>query len=293
MQSAQQRLSLDLDAYFRDPEYVDPKLPPHFMQFSIDSGGTNVPVKMWLAGGAGAKGTVIISPPMGGSDSMNSVAIPLMNAGIHVLSYRPRGIRDPKVAYSQMKQMEDIHAMINWVVANAGANKTAPFGPPLRSDPERIALFEMSEGGGNLSYAVCAESKHANFAIAVATGNIEWALRPDNLEKLRPMFNRIKETTRGRHDYEAWMLAMTPEEVKSTSLINIAPKLVSEHLLLLGGHNDMTAPIAMHHNLIAKALQDAGVKDFTSRVLETDHGFTTKRYALPRVMIAWLHQRGF
>lgn len=293
MQSAQKSQSVDVDAYFVDPEYVDPNFPPQFIQFSLNVGGTNVPVKMWLAGGAGAKGTVIISPPMGGSDSMNSVAIPLMNAGMNVLSYRPRGVRDPKVAYSQMKQMDDIHAMVNWVVANAGAGKKSPLGPALHLDAERIALFGMSGGGGNLSFAVCAESRYANYAIAIATGNIEWVLRPENLVKLQPMFNRIKETTRGRHDYEAWMLAMTPDEVKRTSLIDIAPKLVSDHLLLLGAYNDTTAPIANHHNVMAKALQDAGIKDFTSRVLETDHGFTTKRYALPRIMISWLRERGF
>lgn len=291
--SGQQRPSVDVDTYFFDPEYVDPKFPPHFIQFSIDSGGTNVPVKMWLAGGPGPKGTVVISPPMGGSDSMNSVAIPLMNAGIHVLSFRPRGVRDPNVAYSQLKQIDDIHAIINWIVANSGADRRAPSGPTLRMDPERIALFGMSGGGGNLSYAVCAESKYANFAIGVATGNITWALRPENMEKLRPMFNKIKEITRGQSDYEAWMLALTPEEVRRTSIIDIAPKLVSEHLLLLGGYNDTTSPIAMHHNQIAKALQDAGVKDLTALVLETDHGFTTKRYTLPRLIISWLKDRGF
>ncbi|WP_340265752.1 alpha/beta hydrolase family protein [Sphingobium mellinum] len=285
--------SASVDAAFADPRLTDPNFPPSFTQFVVESGGTNIPVKMWLAGGPGPKGTVIISPPMGGWESMNSVAIPLMYAGIHVVSYRPRGVRDPHTTYSMPRSVDDVHAIIDWIVANSSADKTALSGPPLRLDPGRIAMFGLSGGGGNVSYAVCAESEHAHYAIAVAPGNIDIQTTPAILEKMLPMFRELKEATRGRSDYELWINAMTSAEKNRISINHNAPKLVSKHLLLLGASHDALSPIEVCHKPIANALRESGAKDLTDLILETDHAFLTKRFSLARIMIEWLRSQGF
>lgn len=279
---------------FIDPTDMDLRFPPYFMQFVVPSGGAKLPVRLWLAQGAGAKGIVIITPPMGGNDALNSMIVPLNNAGIHAISFRPRGVRDPAFDYSMTQTMDDMHAIIAWIVANSDPHAKAPLdGPTYRFDPERVALFGMSGGGGNGSVSAVGESRFANYAVGVATGNFGIQMSPEYFVKNQKMFDDVKAATHGRSDYERWLRAMTPADVARVNIQDNAAKLVDKHIILLGGSQDKVSPINDGHIPNAKALRDAGVKDLTALVLETDHGFTTKRWSLARVTISWLKHQGF
>ncbi|WP_340265753.1 alpha/beta hydrolase family protein [Sphingobium mellinum] len=282
----------DIDGAFRDLPYLDPDFPPGGCPVIVESGGTEVFGDLSLAAGCGAKGTVIISPPMGGGDSLESLIVPLNYAGIHVLTYHPRGTSREGESYSMSKAVDDVHALVDWIVANAGEGKTGMGGTILRLDKERVALFGLGWGGGNVSFAACAESKVANYAIAAAPGNPDAQLSPENLNRARPFYRALRDATAGEVDYEEWLNALTDAEIRRLSIIQQAPNLTDRHLLMVGASQDDMSPLTVCHKPNAAALREAGARHFSEVVLDTDHMFLTKRYTLARLLITWLREEG-
>jgi len=280
------------DAICMDPAFLDPEFPPAIVPFHFESKGTRVFGDFYLAQGEGKKGLVIVSTQMFGGESLDSVIHPLMMSGIHVIKYHPRGMWDNKCEYSLWSAADDLNALIDFVRSCDEPGKKTPNGHTYRIDPDRIALFGLSGGGGNVSYAVCAERNDINYAIAVAPGNLEYQLTPEVLERSRPFFGIAKEMTGGRIDLEKSLAAMTPAESNRFNIIRLVPKLLSKHLMLIGASYDATSPVDVCHKPIARALKSAGAAHFTDVILESDHRLLTKRIALARLMISWLKSEG-
>lgn len=283
----------DISSAFKDIPFLDPEFPPSppgSCPVVVESGGTIVIGELVLAGGHGSKGTVIISPTMGDGDSLESLIVPLTSTGIHVLIYNPRGTSREGEAYSMIKAVDDVHALVDWIVANADADAIGLGGLTPRLDPDRIALFGHGFGGGNVSFAACAESRIANYAIAAAPGNPEAQLAPEQLDQARPRYRAMKEATAGEVDYEGWLNALTDADVSRLSITQQAPKLIDKHLLIIGASQDIISPLTMCHKANAAALREAGARHFSEVVLDTDHLFLTKRYALAQLLITWLQR---
>lgn len=276
-----------LDSAVCDPCTFDPDFPPEQFVTHFISQGSVVHATVWIAEGREPKGTVILSPQMFGGDRLESVIIPLMTAGINVMTFHPRGMWDNQHIYTLTGSIDDLLAAAAYVRSTVDGDITTPQGKPWRTDATRIAVMGLSGGGGNVSIAACAEDPLIQSAIAVAPANRSAPLLPEIIASMEP----VKARTAGRVDVVATMNAMTPAENDRMSPIFQAPRMVDKNMLLVGGARDVVSPLDEAHRPIARAMREAGVRGFDEVILDSDHSFLTKRIALACLMIEWLRKR--
>ena len=271
-----------------DPPFLDPEFPPQQFVTHFMSGGSAVHATIWIAQGEAPKGCVVLSPQVFGGDRLESLIIPLMASGIHVITFHPRGMWDGKHTYSFPSAIEDVHAAVDFVRTSETERRRTPGGRTYRIDPDRIAVLGLSGGGGNVGWAACAENPHLKFGIAVAPGNFELHRTEEAQVAGAESRAALTQATAGRIDMTAMLGRMTPAEFDRISLIKLAPAMLSKTLLLVGGSRDEVAPVEKAHKPIARAFREAGSTRFSDVILEADHSFLQKRIALARLVISWL-----
>lgn len=280
-----------MDPVVEDPFVVDLEFP--FEQFVTHfvSQGSVVHATVWIAQGPEPKGTVILSPQWYGGDRLESLIIPLMTAGINVMTFHPRGMWDSQHTYSLMGAVDDLLAGAEFVRLTASDGATTIRGNGWRTDPERIAVMGLSGGGGNVSLSACAEDPLIQAAIAFAPNSMVDARSPDGIHPAKAHFDQMKAMTAGRVDVGGALMAMTPADLDRMSPMVQASNLTGKKVLLVGARRDEVAPLETCHRPIAEAMRCAGVKGFEEVILECDHAFLSKRIALARLTIAWLRER--
>lgn len=291
-------MSVDIynhDYVTTDPCVRDPLYPPYFASTSFMSDGTAVQATIWVAQGKGAKGCVVISPQIYGGENVESAIPALQSAGIHVLTFHPRGMYDNRNRYTIGGAVDDIHAAVAWLRSNGGVHEPYNgYGNFCEIDTSRIALMGCSGGGGAASFAVAAEDPLVNFAIALAPSNPE-LLRGGNVpgereraEELDQHFAKVKKATAGRIDLADILQQTSQSDLDRVSIIKRAPDLVSKTMLIISGSYCTFTPVDLNHRPIVDALRAAGAQRLTDIILETDALFISKRIALARIITTWL-----
>lgn len=280
-----------IDPTVSDPCVLDPDFPPEQFVTHFISEGSPVHATVWIAQGQALKGTVILSPQWYGGDRLESVIIPLMTAGINVMTFHPRGMWDNQHRYTLTGAVDDLLAAAAYVRSTAAGDIRTPQGRSWRTDPARIAVMGLSGGGGNVGIAACAEDPGIRSVIAIASNSMMAAPSPEAAEQARIGLERTNRMSAGRIDVEGVLNSMTPADYDRMRPTVRAAHLVHRHVLLIGAHRDTVAPLETCHKPIARAMRDAGVRIFDEVILDCDHGFLTKRIALSRLIIQWLRQR--
>lgn len=276
------------DFVTNDPAVFDPDFPPEQFVTYFESKGSVVHTTMWIATGPEPKPCVIVSPQVFGGDRLESLILPLLNSGIHVCTFHPRGMWDGENEFGFISALDDINAAVEFLRTSEERGCLTTMGKPYRIDPARIAVTGLSGGGGSLSLASCAENQHIHAAVAIAPGNFDLNRGPDGIAPVRQFFDAMKARSHGRIDLEKWLTALSESDFDRISPISQAPNLKHKPVLLIGGYRDVVTPIAVCHRPIAEAIRVAGATRFTDVILESDHGFLTKRIALARLIISWL-----
>ena len=138
---------------------------------------------------------------------------------------------DTEHDYSFGGAVDDLRAAVAFV-RSKGADDLTPGGNSYRIDPERIAAFGLSGGGGNVSFGACAEDEHIKAAIAVAPGNVD-SMRDLEAIQENEMVRSIKELTAGRIDMAQLAASATDTEIDRVSIFkqaeNLAPPKASAY----------------------------------------------------------------
>ena len=285
-------LPVDDDVVTQDPSICDPKFPAEHLVTHFISQESVVHASLWLAQGPHPKGTVVVSSQRFGGDRLESLFIPLMNAGLNVMTFHPRGMWDDSVEYTSMTAIEDVHAAIEYLRSSDAVGKQALSGNGYRVDPTRIGVLGLSGGGGTVAYAACAENADISFAVAIAPSNHELLRGVTASDHRTELSDAIYKETAGRVDMHKSLSLMRPEDTDRLSIIAQAAKLVDKKLLLVGAAQDTVSPIEQVHYPLTTALTEAGAKHLTSVILDTDHMFLTKRVALAQLVVKWLRAEG-
>ncbi|MEJ7926284.1 alpha/beta hydrolase [Sphingobium sp. AN641] len=279
-----------IDSTISDPCVLDPDFPCEQFITHFISQGSVVHATVWIAQGKEAKGTLILSPQWYGGDRLESVIIPLMTAGINVMTFHPRGMWDNQHRYTLTGAVDDLLAAADYVRSASTSEIQTSQGRAWRTDPSRIAVMGLSGGGGNVSLSACAEDPLIQSVIAVASNSMAPA-SPEATEQVQAINRRARAMSAGRIDVEGVLQSMTPADYDRMRPTVRAVDLVDKNVLLVGAMRDTVAPLATSHRPIAQAMRDAGVRVFDEVILDTDHGFLTRRIALARLTIQWLRQR--
>jgi len=279
------------DPIATDPLVYDQEYPPEHFVTSFRSGGAAVQASVWTAQGKELKASVVLGCTSFGGDRLESLIIPLLHAGLNVLTFHPRGMWDANSVYSMIGALEDVHSAVEFLRSSDMMGKRTPRGNGYRVDTAKIGGLGLSGGGGTLGVVAAAEDEAIDFAIAVAVCSFPpyRGLPMDEfIEQRRKSFDFVMAETAGRIDGERRLRSMTPDEMDRLSIITQAPKLVNKKLLLVGGARDTGFPLEHHHFPIVNALRDAGATRLKDVTLDADHLFLQARIALARVVIAWL-----
>ncbi|WP_340265850.1 alpha/beta hydrolase family protein [Sphingobium mellinum] len=280
-----------IDSSVSDPCVLDPDFPVEQFVTHFISGGSVVHATAWIAQGQQPKGTVILSPQWYGGDRLESVIIPLMNAGINVMTFHPRGMWDNQHRYTLTGAVDDLLAAAEYVRSAAAGEILTMQGRPWRTDPSRIAVMGLSGGGGNVSLTACAEDPQIQSVIAVAPNSMIPTASPEAVELARQREERVIRMSAGRIQVESVLKDMTPADFDRMRPTVQAARLVDSNVLLVGAMRDTVAPLETSHRPIAKAMRDAGVRVFDEVILDSDHALLTKRIALSRLTVQWLRKR--
>ena len=102
----------DIDHAVTDPDVLDPRFPPEHFVTHFRTNDEVVHASLWVAQGGERKLTLILAPQMFGGDRLESLIMPLVNSGVNVLTFQPRGMWDGNGQHTFTTAMEDVHSAV-------------------------------------------------------------------------------------------------------------------------------------------------------------------------------------
>lgn len=256
---------------------ADAQRPPEFVPFRFQSEGSELYGAMYVAAGPGPHPCLLMIPEMAGLERLTSLIIPVMQSGVNVAYFYPRGMWDPRDTYTLDGGLDDITR----AVAHLRTPKAVE---ELRLDPTRIALGGMSGGGGTLSLIAAAEDPTLPYVAAFVPVNLGADPNSKLMRDRLPHIARMNEACGNRMDPGV----ISPELRARLTITARATDFIGKTLLIVGALRDPVNPVDVGHRPIVAALRRAGVERLTEVVLDTDHFFLTKRTELHGLVVSWL-----
>jgi pimeloyl-ACP methyl ester carboxylesterase len=263
-------------AVVTDPP-VDTKFPPGMAGITVPSHGVDMDGTLYLAGGAGPHGTVLLLHGLPGYESNVDLAQSIRRAGWNVLIFHYRGTWGTAGSFSQESAIEDTAEAVRFLRAPATAAK-------YRSDPGRVVVIGHSMGGFMAGYEVSHDPDITAVAMisAVNLGRIsaDPKEREVRLKRWQSNLHPIQGTT--ARD----LFAEADRHAKDWDYVQWADGLRTRPILLVEAddqnHTDMEA--------LAGALRQKGAVALSQVSVPTDHTFSDHRIALQTAVIEWLEK---
>lgn len=260
---------------------TDPPVDKHYAaalaMFTVPSHGVDLDAWLYLAGGSGPHGTVILAHGLPGYEMNGDLAQSVRRAGWNVLLFHYRGDWGVSGTFSQSSAIEDTAEVVRFLREPANART-------YRIDPQRLVMIGHSFGGFIAGY----EAAHDPNIKAVAMISAVNLGRINSDPKERA--TRLKRWEAQSHPLHgtsaAELFAEAERHTKDWDYVQWAEALRTRPVLLVEAddqnHADMEA--------LATAL---GRKDATmleKEAMATDHSFSDHRITLQAVVVRWLEK---
>jgi pimeloyl-ACP methyl ester carboxylesterase len=261
-------------AISQDPP--DSANPPSMEEWSVPSHGVKMNAVLYLAGGDGRHGLVILLHGFPGYERNFDLAQSMRRAGWDVLVFHYRGAWGSPGDFSFANAMQDTEAAVEYARSPEVASK-------FHIDPRRIVLIGHSMGGFMAAYAGSRDPRILGVAMLAA-----WNIGADG--SLPP--EARKKRIAGMEEERGPLHGCTAEGLMNEIVrhatewdyTKYAPSLKSRSVLIIST-NDM---LRSANEGMDAALRRAGSSQTKYVHLETDHGFSSKRIALQQVLLEWL-----
>jgi len=263
-------------AVMADP-LVDTKFPPGVAGITVPSHGVDMDATLYLAGGAGPHGTVLLLHGLPGYENNVDLAQSIRRAGWNVLLFHYRGSWGTAGMFSQLSAIEDTAEAVRFLRDPAIAAK-------YRGDPQRLVVVGHSMGGFLAGYEASHDSGIAAVAMIAAVNLGKINADPKEREIRVKRWETQLHPIRGASAAE--LFAEAAGHAKDWDYVKWADALRTRPVLLVEAddqnHADMEA--------LAAALRQRGAVALNQASVPTDHAFSDHRMALQTIVIEWLEK---
>ena len=263
-------------AVMADPP-VDAKFPPGMAGITVPSHGVDMDATLYLAGGAGPHGTVLLLHGLPGYENNGDLAQTIRRAGWNVLLFHYRGTWGTAGVFSLSVAIEDTAEAVRFL-------RDPAFAAKYHGDPQRLVVVGHSMGGFLAGYEASHDPGIAAVAIISAVNlgkiNADPKEREIRLKRWEAQLHPIRGAS------AAELFAEAAGHVKDWDYVQWADALRTRPVLLVEAddqnHADMEA--------LAAALRQKGAGALSQVSVPTDHTFSDHRIALQTIVIEWLEK---
>lgn len=277
------------DPVTMDASDIDPDHPPTTIELTLDSAGASLNGHFYLANGAGPHPTVILLHGLPGNEKNLDIAQAARRAGFNVLFFHYRGAWGSEGDYSFTHVIEDAVAAGDFVRSEKAV-------ADYRVDSARVTYLGHSMGafaalnaGARDSQAICIGAMSPPDLSIIAAAFADEAARAG----FAAYMDSIGEHTEGgfgplRGVDGASSTAEIMEMGKTMSNAGLAPEFAGRSVLLVAAKGDTAVPPDVFHYPLTAAYAADPAINFTQKMFESDHVFSSERIALSRFIISWL-----
>ena len=263
-------------AVVADPP-VDPKFPPGVTGITVPSHGVAMDATLYLAGGAGPHGTVLLLHGLPGYEHNGDLAQAIRRVGWNVLLFHYRGTWGTAGQFSLSSAIEDTTDAVRFLRDPATAAK-------YRMDCERVVVIGHSFGGFLAGYEASHDPdiKAVGIIAAVNLGkiNADPKEKEERLKRWEAQLHPIRGAT------APGLFSEAERHAKEWDYVHWADALRGRPVLLVEAddqnHADMEA--------LAAALREKGTIALDHEAVSTDHSFSDHRIALQMIVVKWLEK---
>jgi pimeloyl-ACP methyl ester carboxylesterase len=264
---------------------VDPRNPPSMDELRIPSHGAGMNGLMYMPGGAGSHGVVIMLHGFPGNERNLDLAQAIRRAGYNVLFFDYRGSWGSGGTFSFENAREDVASALAWVRSPAVVAK-------YHIDTRRIALIGHSMGGW-MAYNAAAVDQGVGCIAALAPWNIGngaeiLAKDPASMKSTEDYAKRVAGSDGPLRTTPADIMRELTGHAKDYNYHSLAPALKNRSMLLVGATHDSPDEGPEMNGKMEHALKAAGATHVKNVTYEDDHPFSAHRVALAELIVRWL-----
>jgi uncharacterized protein len=251
----------------------DKEFPPSMDSPDIMSHGSRLNAIIYLAGGKGLHGTVLLMHGFPGNEQNLDLAFSLRRAGWNVLFPHYRGSWGSAGNFSFTNSIEDTQAAVDFLRDPGNATK-------YHIDTKTIVLVGHSMGGFMVAYTGAHNPDVAGIAmispwnIGISVARLTDAQR-DSFKGASP---RLAGTT------PEGLLAEAKQNMSKWNYQDYASALKSRPLLVVESDDALLS----ENKAFAETVRKAGGTHVTETHFATDHVYSGKRIALQATVLDWL-----
>lgn len=279
---------MTFDPVINDQLTTNKDFPASLRSLILKSDGCKLLSTLLLADGEGPHPTVLLLHGFPGNETNLDIAHAIRRMGWNVFLFHYRGTWGSEGNFSWSNAIYDVNVAVEFL-RDPETQKN------FRVDNNKIVIIGYSMGGFT-GFMHAAKDKGINNVVSISAFNFGLAASmlpqvPNGkemaLEYLHLGVSFVNGTT------EPALLDEMLKHADEFNLLNYVAEYASKNVLMLGATYDVTAPMDLHYYPLVKALQEAKVPNLQTHILETGHGFSTKRIELTRIIINWLKEIKF
>ena len=260
-------------AVLSDPQ-PDKNLPPSIVGLTVPSHGIEMDATLYLAGGPGLHGVVLLLHGLPGYELNGDLAQSIRRAGWNVLMFHYRGTWGTAGKFSQSAAIEDVAEAVRFLRDPAQAAK-------YRNDPRQIVVIGHSLGGFLAGYDAGHDKKIRAVAMISAVNlgkvNSDPGQREIRLRRWQAQLHPVRGAS------AAELFAEAEQHVKDWDYVQWSEALRQLPVLLVEADDQNLADM----EALGVALQQKN-SALTRVAIHSDHSFSDSRIALQETVVKWL-----